>query len=284
MSIEDLRDEHDVELDDIDEASEIDTDIDDDDDVESDDDTDTESEQDDPADELGFSFDDDGESDDSDPFAGKPAPEWVKQVRQENRELKRQLRERQQQEQPQQQALREKPTLEAYDYDAEAFEQDLEQWYGERQQYEQQAQQERQKYQQYDERYKSDVDDVRARVADYDDIEQTIVDVLPPARQAMLKIACKNPARMVVALGNSPSKLDELSKLNDVEFAFRLGQLEMQMAQTKSRNPNKPKPKSHELSGGAGGGDTKLAKLEAAADKTGDRSAVVAYKKRLRNK
>ena len=49
--------------------------------------------QDDSADDvLDFSFDDDGDS--SDPFKGQEAPEWVKKVREENRELKRQLKQR----------------------------------------------------------------------------------------------------------------------------------------------------------------------------------------------
>lgn len=51
-------------------------------------------------------------------------------------------------------------------------------------------------------------------------------------------------------------------------------------SKTKSRNQNKPKPKTHELEGAAGGADTQLAKLEAEAAKTGDRSKIHAYNRR----
>lgn len=237
-------------------------------------------ESDDSADDdvLEFSFDDDGEE--SDPFKGQEAPEWVKQVRKENRELKRQLKQRESQQHEQQQALREKPTLDAHEYDSDAYEADYAAWLSEKSQHEAKVQAEQQKYQHYDERYKSSVDAVRAKVADYDEIEQSIVDTVPAQRQALIKMLVDDPARMVVALGKSPAQLEKLSGLDDIQFAKQIVLMEQQMSsKSKSRNPNKPKPKTHELEGAAGGTDTKLAKLEAEAAKTGDRSKVIAYKR-----
>lgn len=249
------------------------------------DDTDEQDSQDDTADSqdddvLEFSFDED--NDDKDEFAGKPAPEWVKQVRQENRELKRQLKQRESQ-QEQHQALREKPTLDAHDYDSDAYEQDYAEWLSEKTQHDAKVQAEQQKYQQYDERYVNDVNAMKAKAPDYDEIEQSIVDTLPTSKQAMLKMLVDNPAKMVYALGKSPNKLQALSELDDIQFAKQIVLMEQSMSTVK-RNPNKPKPKSHSLEGAAGGGDTKLAKLEAEAERTGDRSKVAAYKKNLRNK
>lgn len=259
-------------------------DIDDSQDDEKDDDT----EQDDSTDDdvLDFSFDDDGE--DKDPYIGQEAPAWVKETREkyreaqrENRKLKQQLEQRSGQ--PGQQALREKPTAEAHEYDTDAYEADYEAWLVEKQQYEAKAQAERQKYQHYDERYKSSVDAVRAKVADYDEIEQSIVDTVPPQRQALLKMLVDDPARMVVALGKSPAQLEKLLGLDDIQFAKQIVLMEQQMSsKTKSRNPNKPKPKTHELEGAAGGADTQLAKLEAEAAKTGDRSKIHAYNRSKR--
>ena len=247
-----------------------------------DDDQDSDESDDSADDVLEFSFDD---SDDKDEFAGKPAPEWVKQVRQENRELKRQLKQRESQ-QEQQQALREKPTLDDHDYDSDAFEQDYAQWLTEKQQVDAQVHAERQKYQQYHERYKADVDAIKAKAPDYDEVELSVVDVLSEKHQGLLQMAADNPAKMVYALGkNSPAQLERLSKLDEVQFVKQITLMEQQMAsKTKSRNPNKPKPKTHELEGAAGGSDTRLAKLEAEADKTGDRSKVAAYKKQLKQK
>lgn len=240
-----------------------------------------ESQDDSDDDALDFSFDDDGDI--SDPFKGQEAPEWVKKVREENRELKRQLKQREAQQMPQQ-VLREEPTLDDHDYDDEAFKQDYAQWLQEKQQIDAQVQAERQKYQQYHERYKADVDAIKAKAPDYDEVELSVVDVLSEQKQGLLQMLVDNPAKVVYALGkNSPAQLDRLSKLDDIQFAKQIVLMEMQMSsKTKSRNQNKPKPKTHELEGAAGGADTRLAKLEAEADRTGDRSKVAAYKKQMR--
>lgn len=256
------------------------------------DDTDEQDSQDDEADSqdddvLEFSFDED-DDDESDPFKGQEAPDWVKDTRKkyreaerENRRLKKQLE--QQTGQHEQQALREKPTLDAHDYEDDAYQADLEQWFVEKQQHDAKVQAEQQKYQQYDERYVNDVNAMKAKAPDYDEIEQSIVDTLPTSKQAMLKMLVDNPAKMVYALGKSPIKLQALSELDDIQFAKQIVLMEQSMSTVK-RNPNKPKPKSHSLEGSAGGGDTKLAKLEADAERTGDRSKVVAYKQTLRKK
>ena len=242
-----------------------------------------ESQSDSDDDALDFSFDDDGDS--SDPFKGQEAPEWVKKVREENRELKRQLKQREAQQMPQQ-VLREEPTLDDHDYDDEAFKQDYAQWLQEKQQIDAQVQAERQKYQQYHERYKADVDAIKAKAPDYDEVELSVVDVLSEQKQGLLQMLVDNPAKVVYALGkNSPAQLERLSKLDDIQFAKQIVLMEQQMSsKTKSRNQNKPKPKTHELEGAAGGADTRLAKLEAEADRTGDRSKVAAYKKQMKSK
>ena len=238
---------------------------------------------------LDFSFDDDGDS--SDPFKGQEAPEWVKKVREENREAQRENRRLKQQleqrnGQVEQQVLREKPTLDDHDYDSDEFEQDYAQWLTEKQQVDAQVHAERQKYQQYHERYKADVDAIKTKAPDYDEVELSVVDVLSEQKQGLLQMLVDNPAKVVYALGkNSPAQLERLSKLDDIQFAKQIVLMGMQMSsKTKSRNQNKPKPKTHELEGAAGGADTRLAKLEAEADRTGDRSKVAAYKKQMKSK
>tara|TARA_R110002051_G_scaffold325582_2_gene429071 strand:- start:14421 stop:15281 length:861 start_codon:yes stop_codon:yes gene_type:complete len=262
--------------------------IDDEQDIDDSQDDEQDNESDDSADDvLEFSFDDDGDSDEKDPFAGQDAPQWVKdnrrrakEVQRENRDLKRKLEQYESSKNSEQQALREKPTLDAHEYDSDAYEQDYAAWLSEKSQHEAKAQAEQQKYQHYDERYKSSVDAVRAKVADYDEIEQSVVDTIPPQRQALIKMLVDDPARMVVALGKSPAQMEKLAGLDDIQFAKQIVLMEQQMSSTsKSRNQNKPKPKTHELEGAAGGADTRLAKLEAEAAKTGDRSKVIAYKR-----
>ena len=233
-------------------------------------------------DDLGFSFDEpENESEGHDPFAGQQAPEWVKQLRKENRELKKQLKQT-----PQQQsvpALREKPTITDHDFDSDAYEADLEQWFNEKARHDEVVNAQKAKDEAIDNRYISSVDKMRKIAPDYDDVEETVVSTLSPEKQALLKIGVEDTAKLVYALGKSPNKLAELEQLDPVSFVKQLGIMEFQMTQ-KSRNPSKPQPKSHELTGTAGGGDSKLAKLEAEAAKTGDRTAIREYRKRMKQK
>lgn len=240
-------------------------------------------EQDDEAqadDDLGFSFDEpEADSEGHDPYAGQAAPEWVKQLRKENRELKKQLKQTPQQ--PQVAPLREKPTITDHDFDSEAYEADLEQWFNEKAQHDEVINAQKAKDEAIDNRYVASVDKMRKIAPDYDEVEDTVVATLSPEKQALLKLGVEDTAKLVYALGKSPNKLAELEQLDPVSFVKQLGIMEFQMSQ-KSRNPSKPQPKSHELTGAAGGGDGKLAKLEAEAEKTGNRSKVIAYKKSLK--
>lgn len=242
-------------------------------------------EQDDEAqadDDLGFSFDEpEKDSEGHDPYAGQAAPEWVKQLRKENRELKKQLKQTPQQ--PQVAPLREKPTITDHDFDSEAYEADLEQWFNEKAQYDEVINAQKAKDEAIDNRYVASVDKMRKIAPDYDEVEESVVATLSPEKQGLLKIGIEDTAKLVYALGKSPNKLAELEQLDPVSFVKQLGIMEFQMSQ-KSRNPNKPQPKQHELTGGAGGGDGKLAKLEAEAEKTGDRTAIREYRKRMKQK
>ena len=242
-------------------------------------------EQDDEAkadDDLDFSFDEpENDSEGHDPFAGQAAPEWVKQLRKENRELKKQLKQTPQQ--PQVAPLREKPTITDHDFDSDAYEADLEQWFNEKAQHDEVINAQKAKDEAIDNRYVASVDKMRKIAPDYDEVEDTVVATLSPEKQALLKLGVEDTAKLVYALGKSPNKLAELEQLDPVSFVKQLGIMEFQMSQ-KSRNPNKPQPKSHELTGAAGGGDSKLAKLEAEAAKTGDRTAIREYRKRMKQK
>lgn len=234
-----------------------------------DDEQDKSSEQ-DPADELGFSFDDDPDDVDDE----------KESLRQEIRRLQKQLGETKQDDAPQ---LRNKPTLDDFDYDSEAYIADLEQWYQEKADYDNAIKSEQSRYQKYDDRYAATSTELRNKVQDYDKAEQVIVDALSVQKQASIKMLVDDPAKMVYLLAKSPKRLDELTKLDDVAFVKQIVLMEQQMT-TKNRNPNKPKPKTHELTGGAGGGDGVLARLEAEAEQSGDRTKVVAYLKQLKNK
>ena len=138
-------------------------------------------------DDLGFSFDEpENDSEGHDPFAGQAAPEWVKQLRKENRELKKQLKQTPQQ--PQVAQLREKPTITDHDFDSEAYEADLEQWFNEKAQYDEVINAQKAKDKAIDNRYHVSVDKMRKIAADYDEVEDIVVATLSPEKQALLKM------------------------------------------------------------------------------------------------
>ncbi len=233
-------------------------------------------------DDLGFSFDDsDDESEEV-----KQAPKWVKEVRNQNRELKRKLKEYEakQSQSTGIQTLREKPTLEDYDYDDEAYQKDLDEWYQEKQQFENQKQQVEQQIQQVQKRFNDEAEIIRTNKPDFQEKIDKVAQVLPIERQNFILGKAKNPAKLSYLLGNSPEKLAQLAELDDIDYIKQIGVLEYQMQQgkTKQRNPNKPKPRKHKTPSGSSGVDMRLQKLQEQAEKTGNYTEVIRYKKQLK--
>lgn len=181
-----------------------------------------------------------------------------------------------------------KPKLEDHDYDSEAYEVALEKWHEQksaRAAYEakqRNAQEDTQKQQQKivdDYRAKADalpVDKAKFKVA-----EQEVMASFNPMQQLIL-LKSAIPERLVMALGNNPERLDAISKLTDpIDLAFELGRTEKQLTSTK-QTKSAPQPDRPLAGGGSGPADTALDRLEAEAEKTGDRSKVVAYKRQKR--
>lgn len=230
------------------------------------------------------------------------APAWVKEVRQTNRELNRKLREQdlelkklkapQPQHEPDAPTVGTKPTMESCDYDEEAFEAQLTKWHDdkrkvdeyktERERKQQERETENQKVlESYQEASK------KLKVPDFKDAEQLVSITLSEVQKALILEGSANPATLVYALGNAPEKLKELAAItNPLKFAFAVAKLEEKVKVTK--RTEKPAPESGAPRAGStsrvGGVDKELERLEAEADRTGDRTKIVAYKRNLRDK
>jgi len=231
------------------------------------------------------------------------APAWVKEVRAQNRELNRKLREQEAElkklktPQPQQEpALPEvgpKPTLESSEYDEEAFEIALTKWHDDKRKVEahkadiERKQQEREKEnQQVLESYQAAA--AKLKVPDFKEAEQLVSMTLSDVQKALILEGATNPATLVYALGTTPEKLKELAAItNPLKFTIAFAKLEEKVKVSKSTT-SKPGPEGSIPKSGSnsriGGVDKELERLEAEADKTGDRSKIVAYKRRLRDK
>ena len=221
----------------------------------------------------------------------EPAPAWVKEVRKTNREQAKKIRELEGQlakpsPAPAAPTLQAKPTLEGHDYDEGKFEASLSSWFEQKRKVDEaersakaKADDEVKTAQERQKTYKTQA--AALKVADFDDAEDNVVAHLSILQQQVLLQGSDAPHLVVYALGKDQAKLKELAAITDtVKFAFALAKLESQVKVTK-RSPTTA-PESSSPNGTArlsGSASTQLAKLEAEADKTGDRSKVVAFKR-----
>ena len=210
------------------------------------------------------------------------APEWVKKVREQNRELTRRLREYEAQKQPESQ-LPPKPKLEDFDYDTDAHDAALDSWYQIKMEHDKKIEEKNKIEQEKQKQWIAKVETyekakTELKVLDYKDAEETIRDFLSEPQQSMILNVAKEPAKLVYALGKNPAKVKELANITDLGvFAYKLGELESKMKVT--TNKTAPAPE-RTVTGGTGGvsSNARLDKLLETARRTGDYSAYYAAK------
>ena len=119
-----------------------------------------------------------------------------------------------------------------------------------------------------------------------EDAEAAFIEAVPnTAFQRLIVRAADNPAALMLALSRSPARLAELAAITDAaKMAAAVGKLEARLKVTKV---SKVQPEKR-VSGGAplstGGEDRYLAKLEAEAARTGDRTKIYQYKREQQRK
>ena len=219
----------------------------------------------------------------------RTAPTWVKDLRKQNRELVRKTRDlesRLQQAQPAPSAVvvGARPTLAACEYDEDRFSAELDAWHARKAAADEQQRNAERQHQAQAEAWNKRLGDYRKqaaalRVPGFDQAEESVKDTLTIVQQGLLIRACKQPALMVAALGNNERKAKELAGIADpIEFVAELARLETQL-KTQARKPlTQPERMAPRSSvSGAAAVDDQLAKLQAHAAKTGDRTPVVRY-------
>lgn len=223
------------------------------------------------------------------------APEWVRKVRKDSREKDRRIRELEalvgRAEQQKQTQLGPKPTLESCDYDADLFERRLDSWKERKTVADRQAAEAREteaKRQEYFngkfEAYSKRKAEVINKIPDFGDVEETVLHTLDDTQRGIVVAHGKDPALLLYAIGKDEKRLAELAKLSDpVEFIFAVARMETQM-RTQSRKPASAPETRITGSAPSSGSETQLNKLREAAEKTGDYTKVIAYKKQLKDK
>jgi hypothetical protein len=224
------------------------------------------------------------------------APEWVRDLRRSHRELQRKVREYEAREQTAPAAqtiptLGAKPKLEDHDYDTDRYETALESWYKQKDAVESAKRQQQQQAEEQQRTWQSKLDGyakakTELKVRDYEDAEATVQETLNVVQQGVVLQGAENPALVVYALGKNPKKAKELASISDpVKFAFAIAKLESQLKVTATRKP--PPPERSAPAGNApisGTTDSVLERLRVDAERTGDMTKVIAYRRQQRAK
>jgi hypothetical protein len=232
----------------------------------------------------------DGES----PAPEEAAPEWVRDLRKQHREQKRRNRELEQElEQMRSQGQRAqplgpKPTLEVYDYDTDKYEKALADWFDRKRRHdaEQEAVQRQQQaitqqWEQKQQEYFRRKEALKAR--DFDDAEDVVKDILNVTQQGIIVKGAENPEIVVYALGKNPKKAQELAQIDDpIDFAFAISKLEAKLKVATKKSAPPPEKTVKGQGRVSGSVDSTLERLRAEAEKTGDYSKVIRYKKQLK--
>lgn len=221
------------------------------------------------------------------------APEWVRELRKTNRELVRQNRELQKQAAERATAAETvevgpKPKLSDFDYDADKFEEALDAWKKKKQAADNKSAERQAAEKKQQEQWQAKLDDygkqkTELKVKDFAEAEAEVFGSLNQTQQGIVVSGADNAALVFYALGRNPAKLKELSAITDpVKFAFAVAKLEKDLKVTTRKAPPPPEKTVTGSAPRKGAGDTTLERLRAEAEKSGDYSKVVAYKRQQR--
>ena len=203
----------------------------------------------------------------------------------ENRNLRRQLAEN-----AETNPVGVKPTLESCDHDDAKYEKDLNTWYGKKSEQDQRHAEVTAKQKRDDEAWQKKLDShgeksTALKVQDYDIAQETAFESLSITQQGLIIQAADNSANVFYALGRSKKHLEELSAIKDpLKFTAAMSKMEVQIKVTKRTPGTKPEGEVKGSGNPTNPGSNELEKLRAEAEKTGDNSKVVAYRKAQRDK
>ncbi len=273
----------DVEDDEIDEVEEAE-DISDDDDEEEDDDDD---------DSLVVTID--GVSPPPEEEDEARAPIWVRDLRKNYNEKKLRVKELEQklealQKQEERVApLGPMPTLEGSDYDSKKYETVLAKWYEQKMDHDRRAAAQRAQQEEAQRGWEAKLETYQTakkslKVRDFEFAEDVVQDTLNIVQQGIIVQGTENPALLIYALGKNPKKAQELASIDDpVKFAIAVGKLETKVAAQDRKATSKPEKKVTGSGRISGSIDNTLERLRAEAERTGDFSKVIQYKKQKRS-
>jgi hypothetical protein len=214
----------------------------------------------------------------------------IRRLREELTDTKRELAERRKADTPKIE-VGEKPTLESCDFDPDRFDREYDAWKDRRDQAERQGREEKEKeevrnreFQRKFAAYRGKLEAMPLPAEQKKAAEETIINALPTLLQSAIISYADDPAKVVVALHKYPQKLAQLAAEPDpIRFVLAIKELEGKLT-VKKRTA--PAPESETILRGSaplsGTSDKNEAKLEKEAERTGDRSKLIAYRAQKR--
>ncbi len=217
------------------------------------------------------------------------APGWVKELRKANREKEKRIRELEakltQTTEKKPVVLGPKPKLEDYEYDADRFETALADWFDRKRQADTEAEKARQDEQAQQRAWQEKLEGygkakAELRVRDFEDAEAVAQELFNVTQQGVVLQGADNPALVIYALGKNPKKAAELAKIEDpVKFAFAVAKLEKELKVTNRKAAPAPERMVSSTGRVSGAVDSTLERLRAEAEKTGNYTKVIQYKR-----
>jgi hypothetical protein len=208
----------------------------------------------------------------------------VKELGRENQELRKGETQKEQQE------LGAKPMLRDFDYDEDKHDAALEAWHDKKRQFEQGAAARDAETKAAEREWQRDMETYAAKrdalaMPDFEDAAEIVKSSLNIAQQATIIKAANNPAAFVYGLAHSDSRLAEIAKVHDpIKLAAVIARMEGGLKVVKRRKaaaPDRPIKGSGKLGMTT---DKQLEKLRAEADRTGKRTELIAYQRKLKAK
>jgi hypothetical protein len=231
--------------------------------------------------------------------ANEPEPEnWLKRVREENREKTKRLKQLEREIEALKSGakvdeLGPEPTLEDadIDYDTEKFKARYADWMKRKAQHDQKQEQAKQAEKQAQEAWHAKLSEygkqkaqLATKAADYEQAEAEVSATLNEAQQSVIVKASANSAMLVYGLGKNEKLLAELAKETDlVQFTWKLAQLEAKMKTGSTpTKPTVPAPEKTVSGGGRPVASNRLDALLQKAEKTGDYTEYMAARNKAK--
>ena len=182
-----------------------------------------------------------------------------------------------------------KPTLESTGYDATKYEEELEKWHERKRKADDAEAARVAEEKAAAEKWTGKLNSYNASkgnlgVSDFQDAEEVVLGLLNPTQQGIIVQGAKDPALLIYAIGKNEQAAAELAAIKDpVEFTFAVARLEGQLKVTSKKPATAPETRISGNSRPSGSTDSTLERLRAEAEKTGDFSKVMAYKRQKRS-